>query len=117
MINQLHARVPVTSIRRNVWLNLSIDVFAFAEACFPEAGWRQLDFIQLSGGCKLRRIFTMLQPIYDEEFDTDESLLNAFQQLQQCDSRGYYADSNFGQVPNAMAYPVDLQYANQLLFP
>ena len=79
VINQLHARAPVTPIRRNVWLNLAIDVFAFGEQCFPEAGWRQLDFIKLSGSCKLRRIFTMLHPLYDDEFDTDQDLLDAFQ--------------------------------------
>ena len=71
VINQLHARVPVTPIKRNIWLNLSIDVFAFAEACFPDCGWRQLDLIKISGSCKLRRVFTMLNPIYDEDFDTD----------------------------------------------
>lgn len=71
MINQLHARVPVSAIKRNVWLNLAIDVYAFGEACFPEAGWRQIDLIKLSGSCKLRRIFTSLQPPYDEDFHTD----------------------------------------------
>ena len=82
VINQLHARAPITPIQRNVWLNLSIDIFAFGEACFPEAGWRQLDLIKISGSCKLRRIFTMLQPVYDDGLDGDEqSLLNAFQNL------------------------------------
>lgn len=54
----------------------------------------------------------MLQPLYDEEFDTDENLLRAFKVLQQVDSRGYYADSNFAQLPQPMAYPIDLNYAN-----
>ena len=73
----------MTPIRRNVWLNLALDVFAFSEACFPEAGFRQLDLIKLSGSCKLRRIFTMLQPIYDDEFDSDHNLLDSFSQLAQ----------------------------------
>ena len=96
VINQLHVRAPVTPIRRNVWLNLSIDMFAFSEACFPEAGFRQLDLIKLSGACKLRRIFTMLQPVYDDQFDSDERLLESFEWLAGVDSRGAYADSNFG---------------------
>lgn len=53
----------------------------------------------------------MLQPIYDEEFDTDESLLNAFNQLAAEDSRGAYADSNFGAVPQNMNLPAELESA------
>ena len=117
MINQLHARVPVTPIRRNVWLNLAIDIFAFSEACFPEAGLRQLDLIKLSGACKLRRIFTMLQPVYDDEFDTDQGLLESFEQLAREDSRGVYADSNFGQVPQNMQLTAELESGQQLIFP
>ena len=117
VINQLHARVPVTPIRRNVWLNLALDIFAFSEACFPEAGFRQLDLIKLSGACKLRRIFSMLQPIYDDEFDTDQGLLDSFEQLAREDSRGVYADSNFGQVPQSMQLPAELESGQQLIFP
>ena len=117
MINQLHARVPVTPIRRNIWLNLALDIFAFSEACFPEAGFRQLDLIKLSGACKLRRIFTMFQPVYDDEFDTDQGLLDSFEQLASQDSRGVYADSNFGQVPQNMQLPAELESGQQLIFP
>ena len=92
----------MTAIRRNIWLNLAIDVFSFAEACFPEAGWKQLDFIKLSGACKLRRIFTMLGPPYDDEFDDEVAgpeLFSALDSLAAVDSRGVYGSGSFCSLP------------------
>ena len=42
----------------------------------------------------------MLQPPYDDEFNTDQNLIDALDHLCQVDSRGIYSDSNnLVQVP------------------
>lgn len=44
-INPLHARVPISCFERDTWLNLSIDVFAFAHYCFKGIDVKQVDLI------------------------------------------------------------------------
>jgi hypothetical protein len=34
VINPLHARIPINQFKRDIWLNMSIDVFAFSHFCF-----------------------------------------------------------------------------------
>jgi hypothetical protein len=47
-------------------MNLSIDVFAFGNYCFKNVNFRSIDFVKVAGPCKLRRIFTMKSPIFDD---------------------------------------------------
>ena len=67
--NPLHARIPVNQFARNMWINLSIDVFAFSSFCFKGVTMRSIDQIKLAGPCKIRRIFTMLNPLLDSDID------------------------------------------------
>ena len=64
--NPLHARIPITNFKRNVWANISIDINAFAHHCFKGMNIRSIDFIMVTASCKLRKIFTMKNPIYDD---------------------------------------------------
>ena len=64
--NPLHARIPITCFKRNAWVNLSIDIFAFAHYCFKGVNIRSIDLIMVTANCKLRKIFTMKGPIYDD---------------------------------------------------
>ena len=34
VLNQLHARIPTKQFKRDIWVNLSIDIFAFAHYSF-----------------------------------------------------------------------------------
>ncbi len=34
VVNQMHARIPNSSVRRNQWLNLCIDMQSFMNECF-----------------------------------------------------------------------------------
>lgn len=52
--------MPSDFFRHELWLNLSIDVWAFAEHSFKGVNIRSIDFIKVAGACKLRRIFTTL---------------------------------------------------------
>ena len=79
--NPLHARIPINQFKRDVWLNMSIDVFAFAHYCFKQINVKGIDLINLSSSCKLRRIFTMRSPLYDSDIDSSKTLQQALDRL------------------------------------
>ncbi|KAM9324443.1 protein CFAP20DC [Gastrophryne carolinensis] len=55
----LHAKIPLTIIRRKVWCNLCIDLVDFTSGIFKEAVFQSLDGIIVSANCRLRKIYTM----------------------------------------------------------
>ncbi|KAF4079053.1 hypothetical protein AMELA_G00188730 [Ameiurus melas] len=55
----LHARIPLSCLRRNIWCNLYIDLGSFTTELFRGAAFLSLDGIIISACCKVRRIFTM----------------------------------------------------------
>jgi hypothetical protein len=67
----LHARVPLTVVRRGTWLNLCIDLRSVVSGCFPGQGFRSLDAITVTPVCKLRRIFTLRAAPVDTTDDAD----------------------------------------------
>ncbi|XP_078066282.1 protein CFAP20DC [Mustelus asterias] len=74
----LHAKIPLSIIKRKIWSNICIDMVSFANAAFKGAGFQSLDRIVVSANCKLRKIFTMkLQP-QDTTFENDVYSLHCF---------------------------------------
>ena len=73
-INQFHARIPTGAFLRDVWLNLSIDIFAFSHFCFKGVQVKSIDGISVTSQCRIRRIFTMRSPLYDDDVDGSEDL-------------------------------------------
>lgn len=69
VLNPLHARIPINEFKKDVWLNLSIDVFAFAHYCFKGINVKSIDLINMTSSFKLRRIFTMRAPLLDSEIE------------------------------------------------
>ncbi|XP_066452710.1 protein CFAP20DC isoform X2 [Eleutherodactylus coqui] len=70
----LHAKIPLSIIRRRVWCNLCIDLAAFTSGIFKSAVFQSLDGITISANCKLRKIYTMkLKPQDTVEQDIYES--------------------------------------------
>ena len=61
--NPLHARIPIATFRRNQWINLSLDIAAFAHHCFKGVNMRSIDLLVITSSCKLRKIFTMKNPL------------------------------------------------------
>ncbi|XP_056606180.1 uncharacterized protein C3orf67 homolog isoform X2 [Triplophysa dalaica] len=55
----LHARIPLTCLRHNIWCNLCIDLDSLSAEIFRGTRFLSLDGIVISACCKLRRIFTM----------------------------------------------------------
>jgi hypothetical protein len=92
--NQIHARIPNSSIRRNQWLNLGIDMQSFMNECFgkqtgtsvsgaptqsvgfspgdaspqiPQSIFKCLEQVQLEGRMKLRKVFSSRSQIPCEQ--------------------------------------------------
>lgn len=60
-----HVRIPNTSFIRGTWANISIDMARIVNSCFASNTFRSLDCITISSFCKLRRVFTMKNPLVD----------------------------------------------------
>ena len=65
VINPLHSRIPLGNFPIGVWLNISIDVLSFVSNCFKSQTFRSIDYISISANCKLRRIFSMRNPLLE----------------------------------------------------
>ncbi|OMJ70327.1 hypothetical protein SteCoe_31729 [Stentor coeruleus] len=59
-----HARIPNIVFARGTWANISIDMTRIVNLCFANT-FRSLDSITISSFCKLKRIFTMKNPLVD----------------------------------------------------
>jgi hypothetical protein len=79
--NPLHARIPIAQFKRDVWLNLSFDIFAFAHYCFKGINVKSIDLINFTSYCKLRKIFSMRSPVYDDDLETNPGLQDALNML------------------------------------
>lgn len=81
---------------RNVWLNLSIDVASFCSFCFKESTFRSMEVITLSAYCKIRRIFTMKNPILSvaEESDNGKGQIEI--------------------LPKSVEFPMGINFSNQV---
>ncbi|RUS71467.1 hypothetical protein EGW08_020766, partial [Elysia chlorotica] len=58
-VTPLHAKIPLTVVRRAVWVNLVLDMVSLVGDTWTSHTFRSLDQISVSANCKLRRIFTM----------------------------------------------------------
>ena len=116
--NPLHARIPITQLKREIWMNCSIDVFAFAHFCFKSINVKSIDLINISSSCKLRRMFTMRSPLYDSDIDTSPVLQEALDRLTMAEFGGESSQILFEHVPDKMDFaPNSCEYANQFIFP
>jgi hypothetical protein len=81
---------------------LTLDVFAFAEYCFKGVNVRSIDFIKVAGACKIRRIFTTLSPLFDDELESSSELQAATDRLRELEIR---ANVMFEHVPKQLDFP------------
>uniref|UniRef100_UPI00398F859A protein CFAP20DC isoform X2 n=1 Tax=Pristiophorus japonicus TaxID=55135 RepID=UPI00398F859A len=99
----LHAKIPLSVIKRKIWSNICIDLVSFANAAFKGAGFQSLDRIVVSANCKLRKIFTMkLQP-QDTTFEDDMYSLQCF------------TDGPTDMIPKSCQLGIDVDQVTQLL--
>ena len=76
--NYFHAKIPINIIKRGIWLNLSIDLLSFFEL-FKGQTFRSIDNFTIGAVCKLKRIFTMRNPIMEYSNDDEVSPPNVVQ--------------------------------------
>ncbi|XP_047670091.1 uncharacterized protein C3orf67 homolog isoform X2 [Tachysurus fulvidraco] len=95
----LHARIPLISLRRNIWCNLCIDLGSFTTELFRGAMFLSLDGIVISACCKVRRIFTMRNEPADH-VDRDPY-----------DIRNYPMED----IPKSCQFPAEIQHVTQLM--
>jgi len=67
-ITPLHVQLPLTIVKRGIWLNLCLDLESIMTRTF-KTNFRCLDSIEIRSYCQIRRIFTMRSPPHD---DTDD---------------------------------------------
>lgn len=113
-MNPLHARIPTTAFKRGQWLNLCFDVWGFADSCFKGVTVRSLDLVKVQGACRLRRIFTCLNPLFDDDLEHEPALQQQLERLQQSELR---QNSMFEYVPKQVEFPPQAQHFNQFVFP
>lgn len=67
----LHCQVPLTAVRRGMWLNLVLNVADIVAANFRGQELRAVELIALGAVCRLRKIFTLKQapPVADAPGD------------------------------------------------
>lgn len=58
-ITPLHAKLNISLVKRDTWLNLCIDLSSFISDVFLKQTFKCLDLIVIAGNCKVRKIFTM----------------------------------------------------------
>jgi hypothetical protein len=93
----LHARVPNCCFVRGVWANISIDLCRAMQACFGLSTFRSLDAIVISSFCRLKRVFSMKNALWD---DTEAETRNS-----SCET-----------VPKTMDFPAGVECVNQRIW-
>nr|XP_015202576.1 PREDICTED: uncharacterized protein C3orf67 homolog isoform X3 [Lepisosteus oculatus] len=96
----LHAKIPLSCLKRSIWCNVCIDLVSFTSEIFKGAAFLSLDGIIISATCRLRKIFTMkLQP---QGLLDDEDM---------CISISGPTDI----IPRICQLPADVQHVTQLI--
>ena len=70
---------------------------------------RSIDFIKVAGACKIRRIFTTISPLFDDELETSSELQAATDRLRELEIR---ANVMFEHVPKQLDYPPSITNGN-----
>lgn len=63
-VTALHAQIPLggTTISRDTWINLVLDLQALTETFFGGSVFRSMESLAICGCCRLKRVFTMKDP-------------------------------------------------------
>lgn len=76
-VTSFHVKIPLTTMKRAIWLNFCLDLKSIVEECFKGQCFKTIDNVTICANCKLRRVFTLrCQPrcdFMDENFAVDSS--------------------------------------------
>lgn len=71
----MHCRIPLVNLILNTWINLSIDVISFASECFKSQTFRSIEYISITGNCKIKKIFSMRNVLINSLNETNSKEL------------------------------------------
>ncbi len=74
----LHARIPLPSVPRGVWVHLALDLVDLVGHSFAGASFARLEALALGAACKLRRIYTLRDAPPPPAGEPDDSALSAW---------------------------------------
>ncbi|CAH1264889.1 C3orf67 [Branchiostoma lanceolatum] len=95
----LHAKIPLTILRKKVWLHLVLDLLSLVGENFRGQTFRALESLTLSANCRIRKVFTMkaqppdttdddelysCDPVTDVEIDSIPRALQLSREVEQC---------------------------------
>ena len=95
-----HCAIPITNLKRGVWMNLCIDLVSLLSDNFKGQAFRSLDSISLLGTFRIRRVFTLKRPPPDTTGDDYGEPNMPF---------------NTEPIPKALQFPVGVPHFNQVL--
>ena len=58
-VTSFHVKIPLTTVKRELWLNFCLDLKSIVQDCFSGQDFRTIDSIIICANCKLRRVFTL----------------------------------------------------------
>jgi len=79
-------------------------VFAFAHYCFKGIKVKSIDLISITSVCKLRKIFTMRCPLYDDDIDQSTDLQSSLDKLTMDEFGGESSQILFEFVPKNLDF-------------
>ncbi|ORX73503.1 hypothetical protein BCR32DRAFT_249899 [Anaeromyces robustus] len=95
----LHISLPLTIMKKDVWMNLCIDLENITKNGFKDynrLSFKTLNYIKIYSTCKLRRVFTMKYRPPDTTGDDDNS-------------------DNIDSIPKNLQFNHGIQYINQVI--
>jgi len=96
-----HISLPLTIIKRDVWMNLCIDLDNIAANGFKEyngLNYKTLNYIKIYSTCKLRRVFTMKYRPPDTTGDDD-----------------FIDNNNMDSIPKNLQFNHGIPFINQII--
>ncbi|XP_074646919.1 protein CFAP20DC-like isoform X2 [Tubulanus polymorphus] len=96
----LHAKVPLTYIKRSMWMNLCLDMVSFIGGTWKLQTFKAIESLTVCANCRIRRIFTMKVQPMDTTSD-DVATLNS--------------SSDLDVIPKQCQLPTELNHVTQVL--
>ncbi|XP_077982814.1 protein CFAP20DC-like [Glandiceps talaboti] len=103
-ITPLHAKIPLSILRRGVWVNLCLDMISLVSDVFKGQTLKFLDSLTIAANCRLRRVFTMKNQPPDTT-DDDE----------QYDCQTTTNTTDIDSIPRTCQFGPDVQHLTQVL--
>ncbi|CAK8682363.1 unnamed protein product [Clavelina lepadiformis] len=96
----LHAKLPLSFVKRDSWVNLCFDLVSILSDAFPGQTFNNLDCFSISGNCRFRRVFTLKCQPFDTTLSSDDEEINNF---------------HIETIPSNLQFATSLSFATQVI--